>query len=287
MKSSQFHLAKVGETIALCERFDEKIDVEQAEVSSGGGATNTAVGFARMGLRTACISEIGKDFAGTVVMQDLLREGVDVSMMVTEKSEDTAIASLLISESGARTALVFRGASRMLTIEDIPWRQLQSRWIHLSSIGNSELITELFRHCRTNKIGLSWNPGNWEIEQMQKKKLVVDWEVVSALFLNKEEMDALFPDQQHPPQVKTIVVTNGKLGGEYITKDGAKTFEAKQVPVVQETGAGDAFACGVVSGLLWSKSLEEAIEYGKRNSAAVIQQMGAKKGLLRFSQMQE
>ena len=287
LKSSQFHLAKVGEMTALCERFNEKIDVEQAEICSGGGATNTAVGFARMGLRAACVAEIGKDFAGNVVMQDLLREGVDVSMMITEKSEETAIASLLISENGARTALVFRGASRLLTIDDIPWNKLQARWIHLSSVGNTDLIREIFKHCRNRNIRLSWNPGNWEIEAVRNRELLVDWEALEMLFVNKEEMEDLLGNQHMLPNIKTIIITNGKDGGEYITKQGRTAYSSVSVPVVQETGAGDAFACGVVSGLLWNKSLEEAIEYGKKNSSSVIQKMGAKKGLLTIKLMKD
>src|SRR3989339_913936 len=71
LKSSQFHLVSTNGNLSLCEAFNEKIDVDDAVISSGGGGTNTAVGLSRLGLKTACISEVGNDFAAKVIEQDL------------------------------------------------------------------------------------------------------------------------------------------------------------------------------------------------------------------------
>ena len=49
---------------------------------------------------------------------------------------------------------------------------------------------------------------------------------------------------------------------------------------VEETGAGDAFCVGFVSAYLYHQSLETCLEWGKRNAASVVTQIGAKDGLL-------
>ena len=296
LKSNQFWVVPLEHEYMLCQKFNQKIDVGEAEISSGGGATNTAVGFARAGFRSACISEIGKDFSGDIVIQDLLREHVDTSMLITEKSERTALAVLLIAERGERTALVYRVASRMLTVEDIIWPNIQSKWVHLSSIGNTEVIQRLMKHCRDHAIGLSWNPGMWELEAFLEKRLIVDWSAVDALFVNKEEFEKLVGRSvildtsvaqswtwQSSP--KHIVVTDGKNGGVVISGGRTTVFEVDDVQdTIQETGAGDAFACGFVCAMLRNQPLEVSIRWGKQESASVVKQIGAKKGLLsRFS----
>lgn len=291
LKSSQFRLVSQDGKLALCEAFNEKIDVEEAVISSGGGATNTAVGFSRLGLRAMCIAEVGKDFAGSVVEQDLREEGVDTSLLIREEGEHTAISSLLISNDGARTALVHRGASRMLTVGDIPWDRLETKWVHLSSIGNIEVISRVFSFCKEKNIRLGWNPGNWEIEHIKAGKLVPDWSTVDILFVNREEMTVLSGNDLSSEEAwkaswcfkgpKVSIVTDGSNGGRYCKDGKCSWFEALRVEAVQETGAGDAFACGVVAGVLMGKPLESAVELGKKESASVIQRMGAKTGLLR------
>ncbi len=293
LKSSQFHLVSSNGSLSLCEAFNEKIDVDDAVISSGGGGTNTAVGLSRLGLKTACISEVGNDFAAKVIEQDLKEEHVDTSFLVREKNEKTAIASLLISNDGARTALVHRGASRMLTVNDIDWEKLHTKWIHLSSIGNIELIQKVFDFCVEHTIELSWNPGNWEIENILTGKLKLNWNAIDVLIVNKEEMSKLSGiDLSQESEWKkewcfdgpsVCIITDGANGGKYCIDKDCYWFQSIKTEVVQETGAGDAFATGIVYSLLTGKKINDAVEFGKKEAASVIGHMGAKTGLLKLT----
>jgi sugar/nucleoside kinase (ribokinase family) len=57
------------------------------------------------------------------------------------------------------------------------------------------------------------------------------------------------------------------------------------VEAVEETGAGDAFGSGLVAALIQGKEIEEAIEWGKRQAAKVVQYMGAKRGLMTLEEI--
>jgi sugar/nucleoside kinase (ribokinase family) len=57
-------------------------------------------------------------------------------------------------------------------------------------------------------------------------------------------------------------------------------FTAQETKVVEETGAGDAFGTGLVYALMQGKEIETAIDWGKKQAAAVVSYMGAKQGLL-------
>jgi len=288
-QSSQFQLIEQNGGLALCERYNEKVDIEQAMIASGGAATNVAVGLARLGLRVACVAEIGKDVAGSAIVADLQKEGVSVDLLVQERAEETGIAGLLISKDGARTALVHRGAASLLSVSDISWNTLSTKWIHLSSVQNADLIQKTIEWCAEHQVQLSWNPGNWEIQRIASGELQPNWSAVDVLFLNREEFGVMTKKEQTDDVWNgdlvfegptCVIVTDGKRGGKYMHNGQTMHFEAKQQGVVQETGAGDAFATGVIAGLFGRQPLEACIQYGLAESLSVIQHMGAKTGLL-------
>ncbi len=53
------------------------------------------------------------------------------------------------------------------------------------------------------------------------------------------------------------------------------------------TGAGDAYATGLLVGLFRGNRLSEAMRWGAANGAAVVERIGAQTGLLTYGQMQE
>ena len=59
---------------ALILPYRTKLDVERLTVCSGGGGTNTAVGFSRLGLKAAVVARCGWDFAGKLVRQEIKKE---------------------------------------------------------------------------------------------------------------------------------------------------------------------------------------------------------------------
>jgi ribokinase len=284
MKSPHFHLQPTQAGVLLCEEYGAKLDVDQFEMTSGGAGTNTAVGFARLGLRAAAVVEIGKDTFGQVVWDDLKREHVDTEFVITEKSEQTAVSVLLISGEGGRSALTHRGASSLLEARDLPWQALhETRWIHLSNVsGNKELLLRLFDHLQNATVGLSWNPGLKELELLAKKELLIPQISCDIVILNKEEWQVLAPVQaellEHVPYV---VVTDGSNGGQVFVHGAYEmSYTSDHVKTVQETGAGDAFCVGFVWAHLQGKQIAECVHWGVREAGSVIQHMGAKKGLL-------
>ena len=66
IKSSEFFTKK-----AIAVPYGTKSEVERLIICSGGGGTNTAVGFARLGLKAAVVARCGWDFAGKIVSQEI------------------------------------------------------------------------------------------------------------------------------------------------------------------------------------------------------------------------
>jgi ribokinase len=81
--------------------------------------------------------------------------------------------------------------------------------------------------------------------------------------------------------VPIAVVSDGPKG--VVATDGKQIITAgmyEDVPVVDRTGAGDAFGSGFVAQIAQGKSLRDAIIFASANSTSVVGQIGAKAGIL-------
>lgn len=77
-----------------------------------------------------------------------------------------------------------------------------------------------------------------------------------------------------------IVITNG-CNGVYVATHSTIYFHpSMKVPVVNTVGAGDSFGATFVGIYGLTQNIERALKHGIVNSASVLQDIGAKKGLL-------
>ena len=298
MRSDKFqviHNDEIPGGMALCQIYGRKTEVEDVTITSGGGGTNTAVSFAKKELKTACIAEMGNDPAALIVYDDLHKAGVETRFLVQEQDETTAVSAILVPKDGQRSIMVYRGASAMITEKDIPWDELETRWLNVTSLGgNLKLARKLFEWAKKKKIRVSWNPGKKEVEQRKQELAIIG--VVEMLFINKEEAAELFGSGMKnekvsatvaPPSNATVtIVTDGGNGGR-VWQNGKSFAYKPKTPkrIVDTTGVGDAFASGMVAGVLYGKSYEEAVNWGLSNAESVLKYVGAKNKLLTLAEI--
>ena len=271
----------------LCQPYGHTIEISDHTVCIGGAATNTAVAFARRGHDVSIVAEIGRDNFGSYIKSSLIREGVNTRHLVAEKLEKTGCSVILCGPDGGRTVMVSRSASAMLDDYDIPLRFLRTRdWIHLSSVGGvMNALNEIWKVFDRGDMNFSWNPGKKELQLLANGTLKLPRTERSIFFVNLEEWNLAARVQADIMQAfKYVVITDGGNGGS-IFADGQKAFDYHARPnlnVVDETGAGDAFAAAFVSTILYERPLEEAIVAALNNSESVIAHIGAKDGLLSY-----
>ena len=298
MRSDKFRVVRSGDIpggVAMCEVYGGKMEVEQVEICSGGGASNCAVSFAKKELKTACIAEMGNDPQALIVHRDLEEAGVDTRFLVQEPDETTAVSVILIADDGGRSIMVHRGASAMLSKHDLPLQDLESRWVHISSLGgNLELLEDILKWAKAKKVRVSLNPGMKEIKKGERLRKLLPG--VEVLFVNREEAGVLWgvdswdekiwKDGLVPSECLVSVITDAERGGKIISKGKVSFWEGIKVrAVVDTTGAGDAFASGFVSAILYGKNYEQATTWGIRNATGVLRHVGAKNGLLTLAEI--
>ena len=130
------------------------------------------------------------------------------------------------------------------------------------------------------------NPAGPELAEPEKLRALLD--SVDVLCCNKEEMQSIVSGETceelalHALHfVPVAIVSDGPNG--VVATDGETIVRAgmyEDVPVVDRTGAGDAFASGFLSQWSQGKSLRESIIFASANSTSVVTRIGAKEGIL-------
>lgn len=301
MKSESFVKIPSGDYAggaAMCVEFGGKTEAQDLEVTSGGAGTNNAVAYVRKGLKTAIVAELGRDLVAETIVAELRREGVETRFLVQERMEETGMSSIMVAGDGGRSVTVYRGAASMLEKQDIPWDELYPRWIHLSSLGaNMEVYEGIIGHSKAKGIKIAVNPGKYEIAHTREWGGLSLFAGVDVLLVNREEAGMLtgidFMDEKvwmsdvalTGPHI--VVITDGKRGGKVSSEGRSWSYTSLEVETVEETGAGDAFGSGFVSALMMEKSIDTAIEWGRKQAANVVRFMGPKKGLLNLEQIEK
>jgi len=286
-KSKEFPSGK-----SLSFSYGSKIDVESVKVFTGGGGTNTAATFASQKLKVACITKIGDDKRGEAVLEDLKEKRISTKFIIKDKNFSTDYSSIVSIPGRERTIFVHHGASRELNGYEIDWKKVKTKWFYIAPMhGKSvEVFDEIIDYAIEKNIKVAINPGNTQIN-LGIKKLKPLLSNVDILVLNLEEASLLakLPIKKEKEILKKLtelvkgicVITKGREG--VIACDGKYLYEAgiPKSSFVENTGAGDAFSSGFVSGMIHFKNVIEALQLGTANATSCIQELGAKNGLLK------
>lgn len=264
-----------------------KADVNNIEFSTGGGATNAAVTFARQGLESHFMGTIGHDPAGQAVLDDLDREGASTHGVSYSEKYNTGYSVLLLAPNGERTILTYRGASTHYDAKNFDLKGMNADWLYVSSMaGSMEALHKIFTQARALGMKIMFNPGKGELAQTQKLKALL--EDVEVLAVNKEEAQQIVEGQdleelaRHMTHYVPVAIISDGPNGVTAT-DGKTVVRAgmyEDVPVIDRTGAGDAFGSGFLSQWAQGATLKDSIIFASANSTSVVTKIGAKTGIL-------
>lgn len=294
MKSEQFKIIEdksfstgQGECFAL----GSKIEIKDIVFTSGGGGTNTVVTFARQGFKVACIGAIGDDFNGKDIIDELNRERVDTSHFQINKDGHTAYSVILVHENGERTILSYKGEGQSFDVNKIPFDKFQTKWLFLNSLGGHyDLLETAVSWAVKNNVKLATDPGGKELDHgLEKLKPLLKY--FSIVKMNQEEA-AKLTGIDYKNESEIFKLMDEIVGGIFLMSKGAEgvvASDGKNIyragvpdsPVVERTGAGDAFSSGFVAEYIKSGEIEKAIQFATANASSVVTKFGAKAGILK------
>lgn len=275
----------------LCFPLASKLEIKKIVFTSGGGGTNAAVTFGRQGLRTACVGVVGTDLNGQELLNELANENIDVSYFQEHADDFTAYSVILVDESGERTILSYKGEGQHFDVNKIPFDKFRTEWLFLDSLGGHyDLLETAVNWAIKNKVKLAANPGGKELAHgLDKLKPLL--KNFSIVIMNQEEASELVGiDYNNESEIfkamdeiigGVFVMTKGPEG--VVVSDGKNIYKAgvPDSPVVERTGAGDAFSSGFITEYIKSGDIAKAVQFATANASSVVTQYGAKAGILK------
>ncbi len=273
---------------------DDEAVVEDYRSLPGGSAANTIFALAKLGIRCGFLGAVGDDGAGVELLEDLVRVGVDTRQIRVKKGAWTGEALCLTDGGGRRTLYILPGANSLLTKDDVALSYVEeAKLVHLSSFADEKQL-ELQRWLVGKlppSVKVSFSPGAIYARKGLEASLPLIRRA-DIIFLNRKEVKAL-TDKGFVAGArellrygsKAVVVTLGE--GQRHTAYIADGEEERRIESlfaargrVETTGAGDAFAAGVIYGWLNGESWERSGRLGYLMAQACLSQVGARAGLL-------
>lgn len=276
------------------------VHTNQSSVSIAGAESNVATALARLNHKVKWVSRVGDDPFGDKILHTLQAEGIDIKGVVKDTTHRTGMMfkqkkSLLDTE-----VIYYRehSAASKLTKENIdPEWIKQCKIIHITGITPSlsesckELVMEVIRLGKKHNKLISFDPNVrlklWDIEEA-KKTLLPIIKQTDIFFPGVEELKLLFDFETFQDmeafamewKIPVMVVKDGAKGAWLFEKGNTEFVPALMVDhVVDEVGAGDAFASGFLHGHLQSKKGVDCVMYGHALAAFVISTEGDTSGL--------
>ena len=295
--------------------YGAKIEIDNFDFQTGGGAVNAASNFSTLGLNASTIVKIGDEVQGQKVIATLENYGVDLSNVVKSKEYQTGFSIILISFQGDRTVLAHRGANANLVEDDINFEAIKnSKWLYLAPLnGNStKVLDKVAEFAEENNVNLAINVGSSSIKQ-GKEYLYKILKTAEVVILNKDEATMLtgiherpdtktekFSDEViHPDIIKMLnelnmgegkitIITDGKKGA--YAYDSKKYYHCGEFPakVVSTLGAGDSFASTFVASLIKTNGdVEKSLKYASVVAASVVEHFSAQGGFIPFEEVEK
>ena len=274
--------------------FGEKIPVEGETIlgknfviGPGGKGSNQAVAAAKAGAKTFFISKIGDDQFGSMATEIYENSGVDYSNVIISKDHSTGAAGILVNEgTGANAINVFPGAAGAITIEDIDKAEeaIKNSSIFLTQLeAPKDVVTYALKKAHSLNVKTILNPAPAaEIDESlfsmidyftpneTEASFYVDHNVETHEDAEKAAMQLL------EKGIKNVVITLGEKGAFFANKDKKFSLPIANLsnPVVDTTGAGDAFNAGFAAALTEGQNIKDALKFASATAGLSTTKIG-------------
>lgn len=279
--------------------FSTKIPFDHAEICQAvGNSSNTAVNFAKLGLNSAFVTNVGNDQQGRDMVVALQKAGVDTRFVKVNAGKKSNYHYVL-----------WYGDERTILIEhekyDYHWPKFHPdevpAWAYFSSISEGALDyhDEVADWLEANPgVKLAFQPGTFQL-LAGTERLKRIYERTEVFAVNMEEAQQILSNNTRDVHVlfeglhalgpKIVVITDGPNGS--YASNGQDRFKVPIYPdpaaPKERTGCGDAYTSTFVAALVKGYPLEGALQWAPITPANVVQYVGAQAGLLDEATLKE
>jgi sugar/nucleoside kinase (ribokinase family) len=253
----------------------ELVATDDFLVQPGGCAANSAIALRRLGVPVSVCGRVGQDAFGDLLEAELASHGIDTSLVARAPDHPTSKTVILPVIGEDRRFIHTFGANAAVTAGDIPSRALEAAKVvyvggylvlpSLDQEGLAERFTFAREHDTTIVLDVVVPVGRQpSLDNVRELLPLTDYFVP-----NEDEARALTGEADPGRQAelllacgaRTVMIKMGERGVVVRSAEEAFELAAPPVDVVEPSGAGDAFAAGLVLGILEGWSLERQASF--------------------------
>ena len=275
-------------------RRDSIVLAHSYERFAGGSAANVAVGLARLGYRTGFAGKLGDDEYGQWLLQAFADDGVDTETLLVEHRRRSASCFIAVDDQGERMIVAIPGASLLEDVRELDVAYLERpRALYIGPAypeGAATAMDVLHKNGGTVFYAPS---GAWGPDGLAGIRPLV--EKSDVFLVSRAEAEALVGPHSPGQAVQALHQAGASIVIETLGREGAivlatgRLTEVAAFPVSDArdtTGAGDAFAAGLIAGFLAGLDWVAAARMGCAAAALKIRHIGARSGLPQREEVQ-
>jgi sugar/nucleoside kinase (ribokinase family) len=257
---------------------------------------------AKCGGNCILVGAVGDDAFGSVLLDRLEKDGVDMRLIKRVSGVPTGTAFVSCNDDGGRDFVYnvsLSAASRFeadqATIAALAGFDLDVFHVSGSALADPGIAAKIMKVCDTLhawgvKISFDPNVRRELLGGLEYNKAVHDLMARCSIFLpSEEDAGLLFPGEgieSFAPKLLSqgancVVLKNGAQGAEAVTGDGRRvSLKAHSVEAVDPTGAGDCFCATFVTLMAGGKhDLRAALERANAAGALAVMKTGPMEGV--------
>lgn len=268
------------------------LENHKIQMVAGGSAANSMTAMANLGGQAFYVGKIAKDPYGEFYRLNLLEEGVHFDVHpVSENEGSTATCIVLITPDAERTMSTHLGASILLSVKDISEDTIkESKIVYVEGYlwlnqNTQEAAKKTIKLAKQYSIPVSFTFSDpFVVRQFREEfYFLTRSQDFDILFMNAEEAISFTETSNLHNALgflknfnNILYVTNNKHGAFVI--ENHQVYEVSGFPVqaLDSTGAGDAFAGGVLFGLTHNYDTRESAKIGNFLASEIVQIQGAR-----------
>ncbi len=251
--------------------------------AAGGKGANQAVASARLGAKTAMICAVGRDEYGSVLLEGLETEGIDLSGAQRVEGP-SGVALITIEASGQNTIVAISGANSHVTPAVIGANVhlfQRAKTVLLQFEIPVESVVPAARLGRDAGCTVILNPAPAADVPDELIPLV---DIVTPNETEAEGITGVAGEEAAARAlldrgVKTVIVTRGAEGVLVATESRITTFPTFEVDAVDATAAGDAFNGALAARLAAGDDVDAALPWALATGALTVTKLGAQPSL--------
>jgi fructokinase len=289
---------------------DPAVDPARCDDRLGGAPANVACALARLGTPSAFVGRLGRDAIGEDFRALFAARGVDTSALQWDAQRPTRIVLVRRDATGDRQFGGFAGdrgvgfADQALDATALSAALgpllAAARWLLVGTIPLASPAAASAVQCAVRQaaaagvplaLDVNWRPTFWDpAADPSRGPSVAQIEAIAPLLQQaalikcaREEAEWLFGSSDPAvvsaslPQRPGVVVSDGGAPVRWCLEGASGVLPAFSVPVVDTTGAGDAFTAGLLHGLVHNRSqpVQDLLRFASACGALVCQGVGA------------